>query len=200
MKALSSHFSSLRLPQLLFSLPPTITFHCHSSLQSPLNTRAALPSPPLPSLNPSLLFLFFLLNPHKWLSETGQVLQNSPWSATCLIQGLAHCTKTSNTLPTHWEGHSLSLSHKLTHGYHQQPMTISQYNVKMICICIMYIQTDEVTQLCILSLLIQWKSSKTNFHGFWQSFPEYESTLQPWFFLSNTLRPQPINLMKSERD
>lgn len=82
-----------------------ITFHCHSCLQSPLTTCAALPSK---------LFVLSLLHPHKWLSETGQVLQNSPWSSTCLIQGLAHCTKTSNTLPTHCEGHPASPSKTYT--------------------------------------------------------------------------------------
>lgn len=106
MKEPSSQFSSLRLPQLLFSLSFAITFHCHSCLQSPLTTCAALPSH---------LFVPSLLHPHKWLSETGQVLENSPWSPTCLIQGLAHCTKTSNTLPTHCKGHPVSPSNTHTH-------------------------------------------------------------------------------------
>lgn len=79
-----------------------ITFHCQSCLQSPLPTRAALPSE---------RFLPSLLHPHKWLSETGQVLQTSPRSSTCLIRGPAHCTKTSNTLPTHWGSSSLPLKH-----------------------------------------------------------------------------------------
>lgn len=91
MKALSSNFFSLRLPQLLFSLPLSITFHCHSSLRSPLTTCAALllSWPALRSLACSHSSSFPLfLHPHKWLSETGQVLQNSPCSSTCLIQGL----------------------------------------------------------------------------------------------------------------
>lgn len=84
--------------------------------------------PPLPLLPHSLYAPFpcslssssslpLFLHPHKWLSETGQVLQNSPCSSTCLIQGLAHCTKTSNTLPTHWERSTHTHTRSHTHSY-----------------------------------------------------------------------------------
>ena len=95
---------------------------------TPLTTCAALPSLARSLAHshslPPLLFFPSLLHPHKWLSETGQVLQNSPCSSTCLIQGLAHCTKTSNTLPTHWD----TRTHTHTHTHtHRVPSTHNKY-------------------------------------------------------------------------
>lgn len=85
----------LSLPLDHFSLSlifPTTANHlcCHSP-----STAC-----PIRSLAP---FLY----PHKWLCEAGQVLWNSACSSTCLIQGLAHCTKTSNTL-----AHTRTWAHK----------------------------------------------------------------------------------------
>lgn len=109
---------------VLPSSRPPLRNHFSLSLIPPITPNHSC-CPPLPGcLSPLLVPSLF--NPHKWLSETGQVLQNSPRSSTCLIQGLAHCTKTSNTLPTHWEGHSLRLALEHTHTHARLPPTADE--------------------------------------------------------------------------
>lgn len=155
---------SLPLPLALSLLPPphpslAITSHCHSS--PPITPNHSCRPPSLP-LSPTSFFPPF--NPHKWLSETGQVLQNSPWSSTCLIQGLAHCTKTSNTLPTHREGHSLRSALRHTHtppptNAHTLafPPTDDDYkpvlslnNLHMYCMCNVYVHSDTLSTAAFL--------------------------------------------------
>lgn len=82
------------IPFLLPPAPPAVVLspffnHFSLSLICPITPNClCCPPPSQPRSPPRRLSLSFFLHPHKWLSETGQVLQNSPCSSTCLIQGL----------------------------------------------------------------------------------------------------------------